>query len=205
MIQVFEELGFVSLDQEDLIVHENPAKRSLMESKTYQHQRERERVLETLVYSSYKDLCRYLFETISFTHMGGYTDGFQRKDSSDSRLSATGVRFKDITTLLKDGKAYKEAIDQIARQLEGKEIDLIVGPEARGLSSVLLWHMPWEWDLYRCASLESCRMKRWKPHTAWNTEKMRWQCTKMPLFQGKKYWLPMICWQRAEPFPPHWN
>lgn len=90
MIQVFEELGFVSLDQEDLIVHENPAKRSLMESKTYQHQRERERVLETLVYSSYKDLCRYLFETISFTHMGGYTDGFQRKDSSDSRLSATG-------------------------------------------------------------------------------------------------------------------
>ncbi|SDW29222.1 adenine phosphoribosyltransferase [Marininema mesophilum] len=43
-----------------------------------------------------------------------------------------GVRFKDITTLLKDGKAFRTAIDEIARQLEGKEIDLIVGPEARG-------------------------------------------------------------------------
>lgn len=43
-----------------------------------------------------------------------------------------GIRFKDITTLLKDGKAYQEAINQIARRLEGKEIDLIVGPEARG-------------------------------------------------------------------------
>ena len=90
MIQVFEELGFVSLNQEELIVHENPAKRSLTESKTYQYQTERERVLETLVHSSYKDLCRYLFDTISFTHMGGYMDGFQREDSSHSRLSAAG-------------------------------------------------------------------------------------------------------------------
>ncbi|SFS58778.1 adenine phosphoribosyltransferase [Marininema halotolerans] len=43
-----------------------------------------------------------------------------------------GVQFKDITTLLKDGKAFKAAIDELANRLEGKEIDLIVGPEARG-------------------------------------------------------------------------
>ncbi|SFJ40808.1 adenine phosphoribosyltransferase [Thermoflavimicrobium dichotomicum] len=43
-----------------------------------------------------------------------------------------GIRFKDITTLLKDGKAYKAAIDSMIEQLKGKEIDLIVGPEARG-------------------------------------------------------------------------
>lgn len=43
-----------------------------------------------------------------------------------------GIRFKDITTLLKDGEAYKAAIDELVEQLKEKEIDLIVGPEARG-------------------------------------------------------------------------
>lgn len=43
-----------------------------------------------------------------------------------------GIRFKDITTLLKDGEAYKAAIDVLAEKVKEKEIDLIVGPEARG-------------------------------------------------------------------------
>ncbi|MBA4495741.1 adenine phosphoribosyltransferase [Paenactinomyces guangxiensis] len=43
-----------------------------------------------------------------------------------------GIRFKDITTLLKDGPSYKAAINQLADQLKGKQIDVIVGPEARG-------------------------------------------------------------------------
>ncbi len=43
-----------------------------------------------------------------------------------------GVRFKDITTLLKDGPSFRAAIDTMAEELKGKSIDLIVGPEARG-------------------------------------------------------------------------
>ena len=43
-----------------------------------------------------------------------------------------GVRFKDITTLLKDGKVYHAAIDTLVDRLKEKEIDVIVGPEARG-------------------------------------------------------------------------
>lgn len=43
-----------------------------------------------------------------------------------------GVRFKDITTLLKDGEAFQAAINQMVEHLRGKEIDLIAGPEARG-------------------------------------------------------------------------
>lgn len=43
-----------------------------------------------------------------------------------------GISFKDITTLLKDGKALKCAIDQIVEDLKDKDIDVIVGPEARG-------------------------------------------------------------------------
>jgi len=43
-----------------------------------------------------------------------------------------GIRFKDITTLLQDGPAYKAAIDQMTEQLRHLEIDVIAGPEARG-------------------------------------------------------------------------
>ena len=43
-----------------------------------------------------------------------------------------GIQFKDITTLLKDAGAYHEAIDQLAKSIEGLRPDAIVGPEARG-------------------------------------------------------------------------
>ncbi|MBU7319603.1 adenine phosphoribosyltransferase [Paenibacillus oleatilyticus] len=43
-----------------------------------------------------------------------------------------GISFKDITTLLRDGQAYKAVIDELARRLKDKEIDCIAGPEARG-------------------------------------------------------------------------
>jgi adenine phosphoribosyltransferase len=43
-----------------------------------------------------------------------------------------GVRFKDITTLMENGEAYKEAIQQMINFAEDKHIDVIVGPEARG-------------------------------------------------------------------------
>ncbi|MCP3773951.1 adenine phosphoribosyltransferase [Paenibacillus sp. MZ04-78.2] len=43
-----------------------------------------------------------------------------------------GISFKDITTLLRDGQAYKAVIEELARRLKDKEIDCIAGPEARG-------------------------------------------------------------------------
>lgn len=43
-----------------------------------------------------------------------------------------GIRFKDITTLLKDGPAFKEAILQLAESCRDKKVDVVVGPEARG-------------------------------------------------------------------------
>ncbi|WP_018247740.1 adenine phosphoribosyltransferase [Orenia marismortui] len=43
-----------------------------------------------------------------------------------------GIAFKDITTLLKDPNAYEEAIDQIAERYKDKDIDLVLGVEARG-------------------------------------------------------------------------
>lgn len=43
-----------------------------------------------------------------------------------------GINFKDITTLLKDGESFKFAVDLMVEDLRDKNIDYIVGPEARG-------------------------------------------------------------------------
>ncbi|MDD2447115.1 MAG: adenine phosphoribosyltransferase [Tissierellia bacterium] len=43
-----------------------------------------------------------------------------------------GVSFKDITTLTKDKEAFKQSVDLIIEDLKDKNIDFIVGPEARG-------------------------------------------------------------------------
>ncbi|HYF95973.1 MAG TPA: adenine phosphoribosyltransferase [Symbiobacteriaceae bacterium] len=43
-----------------------------------------------------------------------------------------GISFKDITTLLKDKEAFHAAIETIARHYEGRQIDVVTGPEARG-------------------------------------------------------------------------
>ncbi|RLL47988.1 adenine phosphoribosyltransferase [Oceanobacillus piezotolerans] len=43
-----------------------------------------------------------------------------------------GISFKDITPLMNDGKAFKAAVDEIVEYAKEKEIDIIVGPEARG-------------------------------------------------------------------------
>ncbi|QKG84152.1 adenine phosphoribosyltransferase [Kroppenstedtia pulmonis] len=43
-----------------------------------------------------------------------------------------GVSFKDITTLLKEGPVFHAAIDAMVEQVKDREIDVVVGPEARG-------------------------------------------------------------------------
>ena len=43
-----------------------------------------------------------------------------------------GISFKDITTLLQDGKAYRAAIDALHEAVKDQQIDYVAGPEARG-------------------------------------------------------------------------
>ncbi|CAB1251433.1 adenine phosphoribosyltransferase [Clostridium sp. MT-14] len=43
-----------------------------------------------------------------------------------------GISFKDVTTLLKDKEAFKYTVDRISSYLKNKNIDIVVGPEARG-------------------------------------------------------------------------
>jgi len=43
-----------------------------------------------------------------------------------------GILFRDITTLLQNGKAFKESLDLLSQEYEGKKIDYVVAVEARG-------------------------------------------------------------------------
>lgn len=43
-----------------------------------------------------------------------------------------GILFKDITTLLKNKKAFKHAVDSLSSKFKNKKIDAVVAVEARG-------------------------------------------------------------------------
>jgi adenine phosphoribosyltransferase len=43
-----------------------------------------------------------------------------------------GISFKDITTVLQEGEAFKHMIDKLVELVKDKNIDVVVGPEARG-------------------------------------------------------------------------
>ncbi|MDQ6857715.1 MAG: adenine phosphoribosyltransferase [Chloroflexota bacterium] len=43
-----------------------------------------------------------------------------------------GILFKDITTMLKEGDAFKSAVDGLLAKVKGKPIDVVVGMESRG-------------------------------------------------------------------------
>ena len=43
-----------------------------------------------------------------------------------------GIQFKDITTLMQNGEAYRYAVDEMARLAKEAGAEVIVGPESRG-------------------------------------------------------------------------
>jgi len=44
-----------------------------------------------------------------------------------------GINYKDVSTLLLDGRAYRQVVQELARLCKHKQADLIVCPKARGL------------------------------------------------------------------------
>ncbi|MDD4796611.1 MAG: adenine phosphoribosyltransferase [Eubacteriales bacterium] len=43
-----------------------------------------------------------------------------------------GIRYRDITTLLQDPQAYRELVDRMYEALKDDNVDMVIGPEARG-------------------------------------------------------------------------
>lgn len=54
-----------------------------------------------------------------------------------------GINFKDITTLLKDGEAFREVVDQVSSHFEGRGITKVVSLESRGfiVGGALAYHL----------------------------------------------------------------
>ncbi len=57
---------------------------------------------------------------------------FKEKIRSIKDYPKEGIIFRDITTLLKDGEAFREAIDAMKDLVKDEAIDKVVGIEARG-------------------------------------------------------------------------
>ena len=64
--------------------------------------------------------------------LGGITVDLRNSIRIIEDFPKKGISFKDITTLLQDGKALKVTIDAMVEDLKDKKVDIIVGPEARG-------------------------------------------------------------------------
>ena len=43
-----------------------------------------------------------------------------------------GIQFRDITTLLADARAFRQAVDELVQPFAGLKIDKVAGIEARG-------------------------------------------------------------------------
>lgn len=64
--------------------------------------------------------------------MGGIRMDIKEKIRVIEGFPKDGISYKDITTLVKDGEAFRYTIDRMAEDLKDKDIDAIAGPEARG-------------------------------------------------------------------------
>ncbi len=70
--------------------------------------------------------------TIVVSNLGGNINGFKAIRIRSSRLAEPGVSFKDITTIMDNGEAYGYATDKIVEYAKDRDVDIVVGPEARG-------------------------------------------------------------------------
>ena len=97
-----------------------------------------------------------------------------------------GIVFRDITPILQDGDLYRTATHELAEYAKSRNADVIVGPEARGLSLAVLQQLNWALALFQQESLTSCLEKLNVLHMLWNTVQTAWKCTRMLLSQVKE-------------------
>lgn len=121
----------------------------------------------------------------------------KEKIRSIENFPEEGVIFRDITTLLKEGDALREAIDQIQTNLDGVDFDLILGPESRGF----IFGMPLAYNLKKalclCGKKANCLRKSSARNMHWNMAQLSLKCIKTPSSQGRRLLLWMTCWQQA--------
>ena len=83
-----------------------------------------------------------------------------------------GVLFRDVSTLFKDSEGYHELIDQLVKSLDGKKVDLVVGPEARGfiLGSALAYALGSGFVLARKPGKLPCKTLKYEYELEYGTD-----------------------------------
>ena len=110
-----------------------------------------------------------------------------------------GIMFRDITTLLKDADAFKEAIDALVERYQHQTFDLVAGIESRGfIIAGIIAHLLGK-DLSLSANRGNSPQKPFVWTTSWNTARMRWKCTKTVFSKEPVYWLLMTSWPPEAP------
>jgi adenine phosphoribosyltransferase len=88
-----------------------------------------------------------------------------------------GILFRDITTLLGDAVAFREAIDGLAAPFAASRIDKVAGIEARGfILGGAVAHQVSARASCRSARKASCRTPRCGSPIRWNTASTKWKC-----------------------------
>jgi len=59
-------------------------------------------------------------------------DDLKRRIREIPDFPKPGILFRDITPLLSDGRAFRQAIDRIGERYQDKTVEVVVGVEARG-------------------------------------------------------------------------
>ena len=94
-----------------------------------------------------------------------------------------GILFRDVTSIIQDGEAFRETINQLVAFAKSVNADFIVGPEARGF---IFGAPKWESDLHRSESLENFQEKPFPVSMIWNTAPMKYACIRMRSSQGQE-------------------
>lgn len=108
-----------------------------------------------------------------------------------------GISFKDITTLLKDGEALREAIKRIASHFADAEIDMVVGVESRGfiLGAPLAYEMGLGFTLIRKPGKLPGEVLSVEYDLEYGTDRMEIHADAFP--PGTRCWWWTISWPRA--------
>ena len=106
-----------------------------------------------------------------------------------------GILFRDITPLLSDGQAFRQAIDFIGGRFLDRKIDIVVGVEARGfiMGSALAYKLGAGNALV--GNRENCPSRPTDPPTPLSTEPIRSRSTKMPSERASASSLQTISWR----------
>ena len=133
MTKVFFELGFVRIENGLTTVVENAPKRALTEAPSYKMRSEQIEFEQKLLYATYIELKQWFDERMQCNVLEeDIKMDLKQYVTTVENWPKEGISFKDITTIMDNGPAYKYATDQIVEYAKEVGAEIIVGPEARG-------------------------------------------------------------------------